>query len=95
MQDETCKDLIRTSIPDYSSLPKDKYDWQQSIYGNVHEIIPDDIPEPLGPEVVITTYVDANLCHDMTTGKSVTGILHLLNQTVIEYFTKKQPVVET
>ena len=31
----------------------------------------------------------------MTTGKSVTGIMHLLNQTVIDYYTKKQPVVET
>ena len=44
---------------------------------------------------MITTYVDANLCHDLTTGKSVTGILNLINQTVINYYTKKQPVVET
>ena len=31
----------------------------------------------------------------MLTGRSVTGIIHIANQTVINYFTKKQPTVET
>jgi len=31
----------------------------------------------------------------MTTGKSVTGILHLLNKTPIDWYSKKQPIVET
>ena len=43
----------------------------------------------------MTTYVDANLCHDFITGKSVTGIIHILNQTVIDTFSKKQSVVES
>ena len=43
----------------------------------------------------MTSYLDDNLCHDMITGCSVTGIIHLLNQTVIYYYTKKQPVAET
>jgi len=41
------------------------------------------------------TYVDANLYHDMLTGKAVTGILHLLNQTPFDWFAKKQATVET
>jgi hypothetical protein len=41
------------------------------------------------------TYVDANLYHDMLTGKAVTGILHFLNQTPFDWFTKKQATVET
>jgi hypothetical protein len=42
-----------------------------------------------------TTYVDANLYHDMLMGRSVTAILHLLNQTPVEWFSKKQATVET
>ena len=30
---------------------------------------------------ITTTFVDANLMHDFTTGRSATGVLHLLNQT--------------
>ena len=43
----------------------------------------------------MTTYVDANLCDDFVTGKSLTVIVHLLNQTIVDYFSKKQPLVKT
>ena len=33
--------------------------------------------------------------HNITTGKSVTGILHLLNQTPIDWYSKKQAMAET
>jgi hypothetical protein len=33
--------------------------------------------------------------HDMVTGRSVTGIIHLLNQTPIDFYSKKQATVET
>ena len=49
----------------------------------------------MGPPVTLTTYEDANLCHDMMSGKSVTDILHFMNKTVIYFYSKKQPVVET
>ena len=67
----------------------------ETIYGNVEEIIPNDCPKPLGKGVIMTTYVDENLCHDMTTGRDVTGVLHFLNKTLIDYFSKRQPTVET
>ena len=41
------------------------------------------------------TFVDANLMHDFTTGQSATGVLHLLNQTPIDWFSKRQGQVET
>jgi len=85
----------RVEKPDYSNLPETEYEWEKSVYGNVHEDIPDNIPKPLGKPVIHTTYVDANLMHDVTSGKSATGILHLLNKTPIDWFTKKQPTVET
>ena len=58
---------IHTAEPDYSDLPQQEYDWTYTVYGNVQEKIPDDLPEPLGKPVTLTTYVDANLYHDMAT----------------------------
>ena len=72
---------VRTEVPDFFSLPEDPNTWDQSIYGNVKEDIPKDIPKPLGKFVVNTHYEDANLFHDIMTGRSVTGILHLINKT--------------
>lgn len=86
---------IRTGIPDYSHLENVEYDWMYSVYGNVQEQIPHDIPEPLGNPVVTTTYKDANLYHDMINGRAVTGILHLINGTPIDWFSKRQDTVET
>ena len=43
----------------------------------------------------MTTYKDANLYHDLMTGRAVTGVLHFVNQTPIDWFTKKQETVET
>jgi hypothetical protein len=86
---------VRTQVPDYSDLPKLEHDWFYSVYGNVKEIIPKDAPEPLGNDVVLTTYVDANLYHDLVTGRSVTGILHLFNGTPIDWYSKRQATVET
>ena len=86
---------VRTGVPDYSDLPKKEYDWAKTTYGKVRESIPADAPPPKGKEVVSTTYKDANLYHDLATGKAVTGVLHILNQTPVEWYTKKQATVET
>lgn len=86
---------IRTMEPDYSDIPEQFYDWTTSVYGDVKELLPLDAPEPLGKCVTFTTYVDANLYHDMMTGRSVTGIIHLINQTPFDWYSKKQSTVET
>jgi hypothetical protein len=65
------------------------------VQGNVHELIPTDDLEPLGNCVTTVTYTDANLYHDILTGISVTGILHLCNQTLIDWYLKRQETVET
>jgi hypothetical protein len=65
------------------------------VYGNVEEMIPNDIPVPLGKEVVLSHYKDANLYHNLITGRSVTGVLHLVNQMPVEWFSKAQSTVET
>ena len=86
---------VRTDEPDFSTLPSEPYKWDYSVYGNVKEELPKDAPEPLGNYVTTTHYVDANLFHDILTGRSVTGVLHLMNKTPIDYYSKKQATVET
>jgi len=51
-----------------------------TVHGELKKILLAGAPAPLGEFVTLTHYVDANLMHDMTTGKSVTGILHLLKK---------------
>ena len=58
-------------------------------------MIPDDVPKPLGKEVITTTYQDANLYHNLLDGRSVTEIIHFINATPIDCFSKKQGTVET
>jgi hypothetical protein len=58
-------------------------------------MLPSDAPRPLGKYVTLTHYYDANLYHDIVTGRSVTGILHLFNKTPIDWYSKKQATVET
>ena len=80
---------IQTDEPDYSGIPDQDYDWEYTIYGNVVDIVPKDTPTPLGKFVTITHYVDTNLFHSMLTGRSVTGIIDLVNQTPIDWYSKK------
>ena len=86
---------IRTEEPDLSGLPDQAFDWEESIYGEVTELLPEDAPRPLGKSVTTISYHDANLYHNVITGRSVTGVLHLLNKTPIDWYSKKQSTVET
>ena len=86
---------FRTGEPDFSSLRDQEYDWTRTVYSGAGEQIPHDIPQPLGKHVQTTHYVDANLHHDLATGKAVTAVLHFLNQTPIDAYTKRQSTVET
>ena len=85
----------RTKEPDYSHLPQQEYEWTRTVYGNVKEEIPKDIPKPSGKRVITTTFLDANLFHDIVTGKSVTAVLHFVNTTPTDWFSKRQATVET
>ena len=87
---------FRTNIPDHESryeIPD--FSWLESVYGEVNERLDPDMPVPKGKYVRLTTNLDANLMHCLVTGRSLTGVLHFLNQTPIEWFSKKQNTVET
>ena len=83
---------VRVEEPDFSELLDEPYDWDCS---DVHEEIPKDIPIPLGKFVVTTHYVDENIYHGIMIGRSVTGILNLINKTPLDWYSKKQATVET
>ena len=65
------------------------------MYGNPVEDKPKDPPDPLGKWVTIASYFDANLMHDILSGKACTGIIHFLNKTPIDWYSKKQATSET
>jgi len=86
---------IRTDKPDYSDIPIKEFDWKYSCYPDAKEQVPDNCPTPRGKSVNTTSFYDANLYHDLISGRSVTGILHLVNQTPVDWFSKLQATVET
>ena len=57
--------------------------------------MPNDMPDPLGEAVATTTTMDANLNHCLATGKLLTGCLHFVNKTPVDWYSKKQATVET
>jgi hypothetical protein len=61
----------------------------------VEEIRPKDLPKALGHPVTTVTYKDASLYHDMVIGRSATGILHFCNQTLVDWYSKRQSTVES
>ena len=88
---------IRTGLPDDIVETENEWDndWLYTVYGEVKELLPPDAPEPLGKPVRITTFEDANLYHDLLTGRAVTGALHFLNGTPVDWYSKRQDTVET
>ena len=86
---------VRTGIPDYSELKGEEHDWLNSIYGNIDKELPQDMPTPLGKKVRISAFFDANLYHDLITGRAMTGVLMFVNKTPVDWYSKKQSTVAT
>jgi len=87
---------FHTTEPNLSEFDhKIKFDWSNTIYGDTFEELPLDAPEPLGKRVTLLHYFDANLIHDVLSGKAVTGCVYFANQTPIMWYSKKQNTVET
>ena len=61
--------------PSYPEIDHDNFpkrDWE-NFYGDVKECIPPDMPEPLGEEVLLRLYVDADYAGDGSNRRSRTG----------------------
>jgi hypothetical protein len=86
---------FRTAIPTNIHIAPTEQDWYYSVYGQVTEEIPKDMPPARGKSVRTTCFKDANLMHDLVTGRSAMGILHFICQTPLDWFCKRQNKVET
>ncbi len=89
---------IRTHIPDHESIfgvEPERHDWMETVYGSPTEELPHNMPVPKGKVVRTSTFVDANLMHDVVTGRSATGIMHFLNGTPIDSTSQRQAQTET
>ena len=94
---------FRTGESDFSDIQDQEFYWLRTIYGSPKEIIPTDIPEiiptdnpePRGKYVTTVHYVDANLHHDLVTDRAVTAILHIVNGTPTNWYSKRQATAET
>jgi hypothetical protein len=84
---------FRTEKCDHST-----YDYVKPNFGYIYhpckEDIPVDAPTPKGKSIQMTTFFDANLLFEYTTGKSATGILHLYNKTPIDWYSSNNSPVE-
>ena len=74
-----------------------KQDWNFSIYGceGLKEVLPDDMPKPLGKNMRIRVFVDSDHAGDEVTKRSRTGFIVFLNNAPIYWFSKKQTSCET
>ncbi len=93
-QYKSCSIKFRTEEPDYSKYKTEDRNWDY-VYGDIQEEIPNNMPNPKGKRVILTMFADANLYHDRITGRSVTGLIMMLNKTPIDWFSKKQLSVES
>ena len=71
-----------------------KYDWGD-VYADSVEEFPPYMPDPKGKTLHTTAFVDSNLMHDLTNGKSVSGIIHRINLTLTDWCCKNNNRVES
>ncbi len=59
------------------------------------EVMAPNYPKPLGNPVIHSCVKDDNLYHCQATGRALTGIMHFLNNTPMDWYSKRQATVET
>jgi hypothetical protein len=69
-------------------------DWS-SFYPQLEEELPPRMPEPLGNSVTLHVFVDANHAGNVVTRRSHTGILLFVQNSPIQWLSKRQNTVET
>jgi hypothetical protein len=73
---------------------KVKPEWSD-FYADARELLPPDMPEPLGLPVQMTTFVDSDHAGDKVTRRSRTGVLVFLNSAPVVWYSKKQNSIES
>ena len=70
-------------------MPITPYEWEESVFGEVTELMPQDAPTPKRKNVIAVSYHDANLHYNCVTGTSVVGIIHFTNKNPMDWRSKK------
>ena len=80
---------------DRGAFPRE--DWTYSIYGedNMNEVLPANMPPPLGNAFTMRVFVDSDHAGDQVTRRSRTGFIVFLNNAPIYWSSKKQNSCET
>ena len=86
-------DISQPDVREQVDVTK-SHDWIE-FYPDAMEDIPDNKPRPRGELCTLTCFVDADHARDKLTRRSVTGILVLLNNTPISWYSKRQKTVES
>ena len=83
--------------PSYTDVNIDKfpnYDWKK-LYGDVKEVMLPDMPQPLGKELVMCCFVDADHDGEKLTRRYCSGYIIFLQMAPIYYCLKHHNTVET
>jgi hypothetical protein len=80
--------------PDLSEYYFHTCDWSE-YYPDAAELIPPNMPEPLGHSVTTTCFVDADHAGCKVTRRSQTGILIYVNKALVFWYSKRQNTVES
>lgn len=86
--------IMDPSYPDILEEDFPKESWEQH-YSVEKEAIPTNAPKPLGFEMVIRAFVDADHAGDKVTRRSRTGFVVFVNSAPVMWISKKQAGVET
>ena len=67
----------------------------ETVCGSPQKEIDPNVPPPKGKTVHLSSFVNANLMHEVVMGQSTSEILEFVNQMPIDWFSKQQDHVKT
>ena len=77
------------------SSPQERARQMKEVYVDTEEALPHNAPEPLGNEVDINVFVNADHAGNRVTRRSHTGIIIYGNMSPINWYSKRQNTVES
>ena len=89
------KILVDPTLPNHEDYPYDDLNNWHDLYPDAHFEVPEDALPPKGQPVRVTIWVDADHARDKVTCRSVSGIVMMVNSTVVRTFSKRQTTVES
>lgn len=90
------KNALMIFDPTYPEIDQANFprrDWN-NFYGKVTEELPPVMPKPLGKEVILRLYVDADYAGDGMSRRSRTGFIVYMNRAPILWYSKRQTRIE-